>query len=151
MSIASNQMNGVLSIGSMSPATSSAAGGGGFSSLSSTPLPMAAQPASSQVGRTRPEPPRRSRSQGTRKLHKCLSTASYSEEAAASSSYLAASSTAAAATITSAPQRQQLMAARQYCSFGSTKSPFHSIMSNHAIQALTARAQPDNTYNRTST
>ncbi|KAH1005212.1 hypothetical protein HUJ04_006241 [Dendroctonus ponderosae] len=30
--------------------------------------------------RPRPEPPRRSRSQGTRKLHKCLSTASYSED-----------------------------------------------------------------------
>lgn len=53
------------------------------------------------------DPPRRSRSQGTRKLHKCLSTASYSEDGHSSLQ-------------NQANQRQQLLVARQYCSFGST-------------------------------
>lgn len=54
------------------------------------------------------EQPRRSRSQGTRRLHKCLSTASYTEDALLPNNN---------------GQRQQLLTARQYCSFGSTQSP----------------------------
>lgn len=51
--------------------------------------------------------PRRSRSQGTRKLHKCLSTASYSEDGHSSLQ-------------SQASNQRQLLVARQYCSFGST-------------------------------
>lgn len=53
------------------------------------------------------EPPRRSRSQGTRKLHKCLSTASYTEDGHSPIQQ-------------TANQQRQLLVARQYCSFGST-------------------------------
>ncbi|KAF7286690.1 hypothetical protein GWI33_004318 [Rhynchophorus ferrugineus] len=76
---------------------------------------------SAPAGRPRPEPPRRSRSQGTRKLHKCLSTASYSED----QSYYAGAATAPPFCVTQPLDRhakQQLMVARQYCSFGSTLS-----------------------------
>lgn len=60
--------------------------------------------------------PRRSRSQGTRKLHKCLSTASYTEDSHGYSQ-TATPNTAVAVT---ANQQRQLLVARQYCSFGST-------------------------------
>lgn len=54
----------------------------------------------------RNEAVRRSRSQGTRKLQKCLSTASYSEEARPPPP--------------SNSTHQSLLVTRQYCSFGST-------------------------------
>lgn len=62
--------------------------------------------------RIRPDPPRRSRSQGTRKLHKCLSTASYSEDCGGGHSLGPVAPTG--------QRQQQLLVARQYCSFGST-------------------------------
>lgn len=81
----------------------------GFGQINGVCSPASAC-SSSTAGRVRPDPPRRSRSQGTRKLHKCLSTASYSEDCGSHSPGLVAPT----------GQRQQLLVARQYCSFGST-------------------------------
>lgn len=65
------------------------------------------------VGRTT-EPVRRSRSQGGQrnKLQKCLSTVSYSDDG------LAVANTRT--TLYTAVDRHNLLATRQYCSFGST-------------------------------
>nr|CAI5849800.1 unnamed protein product [Callosobruchus analis] len=94
-------------------------GGGGANSSSSpsapplpqaTPSPQApptsAPPNAGQSGRGC----RRSRSQGTRKLHKCLSTASYSEEAYSSVPPMLSRQP-------TMPGQQMLLAQRQYCSF----------------------------------
>lgn len=112
------------------PSTASIGGGGtqtASAASSATQIPGAG--GGGGGGRTRPDPPRRSRSQGTRKLHKCLSTASYSEDCA-TPPYSSSSSVASLTTgggqaycAASPAQRQQLMVARQYCSFGSTQSP----------------------------
>lgn len=115
---------------------SSPASSGAFSASASSAAPAStgSSSMSSGVGRVRPDPPRRSRSQGTRKLHKCLSTASYSEDCGSlSGSYASAGPggfacagvpSHAANTLTpgaGGQQRQhQLLVARQYCSFGST-------------------------------
>lgn len=64
--------------------------------------------AAARVDSRRVDAVRRSRSQGTRKLHKCLSTASYSEEAP---------STRLQPSISA---QHTLLVTRQYCSFGST-------------------------------
>lgn len=85
-------------------------------------------------GRVRPDPPRRSRSQGTRKLHKCLSTASYSEDCG---SHIPCTATPSAST---AQRQQQLLVARQYCSFGSTVT---KIISNHRTHAYKTIFEPD--------
>lgn len=53
---------------------------------------------------------RKSRSQGGKKLQKCLSTASYGEESSFNRSQMAA------------PLSHNLLMTRQYCSFGSTTS-----------------------------
>lgn len=65
------------------------------------------------IGRTT-EPVRRSRSQGGQrnKLQKCLSTVSYSDDG------LAVANTRT--TLYTTVDRQNLLATRQYCSFGST-------------------------------
>lgn len=64
--------------------------------------------AASRADSRRMDAVRRSRSQGTRKLHKCLSTASYSEEAPSTRLQ------------TSLSAQHTLLVTRQYCSFGST-------------------------------
>lgn len=87
-------------------------GFGQINGVCSPAASTAACPAPSS-GRVRPDPPRRSRSQGTRKLHKCLSTASYSEDCG---SHVPCTTSAPTAT----QRQQQLLVARQYCSFGST-------------------------------
>lgn len=69
---------------------------------------------------------RRSRSQGTRKLHKCLSTASYSEDSQAAANAASLISTTGSISTSSSPvlhpqaRHHQLLVTRQYCSFGST-------------------------------
>lgn len=107
----------------------------GFGQINGVCSPASTCPTSS-TGRVRPDPPRRSRSQGTRKLHKCLSTASYSEDCGSHVPCLTAPTV----------QRQQLLVARQYCSFGSTvtrlmlhtrsthirSSSFHLIFTTYA-------------------
>lgn len=60
---------------------------------------------------TMPESLRKSRSQGGKKLQKCLSTASYGEELSNSRPQMA-------------PLSHNLLMTRQYCSFGSTTSQF---------------------------
>ncbi|XP_068909865.1 syntaxin-binding protein 5 isoform X4 [Tenebrio molitor] len=86
----------------------------------------------SSTGRARPDPPRRSRSQGTRKLHKCLSTASYSEDCA---SHFPCPTAPTA-------QRQQLMVARQYCSFDKLDSSFSRSRSSSmsSLENITCEA-----------
>ncbi|XP_044756054.1 syntaxin-binding protein 5 isoform X2 [Coccinella septempunctata] len=88
--------------------------------------------AGSSGARARPDPPRRSRSQGTRKLHKCLSTASYSEDCV-SHNPSAASGT---------QQRQQLMVARQYCSFDKLDNSFSRSRSSSmsSLENITSEA-----------
>lgn len=54
---------------------------------------------------------RKSRSQGGKKLQKCLSTASYGEESSLTRPQMT-------------PQSQNLLVTRQYCSFGSTTSTY---------------------------
>ncbi|CAH0553963.1 unnamed protein product [Brassicogethes aeneus] len=127
------QINGMCS-----PMSSTTAQGGG-----GCPTPTAAPGGGSGVGgggggggRVRPDPPRRSRSQGTRKLHKCLSTASYSEDCSASagSHYLDKPASPA--------QRQQLMVARQYCSFDKLDSSFSRSRSSSmsSLENITSEA-----------
>lgn len=76
--------------------------------------------------------PRRSRSQGTRKLHKCLSTASYTEEML----------TPACGALLLPPggqtnnHRQQLLTARQYCSFGSTRTDYSATYTYYTLSTL---------------
>ncbi|XP_044259756.1 syntaxin-binding protein 5 isoform X4 [Tribolium madens] len=86
----------------------------------------------SSTGRARPDPPRRSRSQGTRKLHKCLSTASYSEDCG---SHFPCPTAPTA-------QRQQLMVARQYCSFDKLDSSFSRSRSSSmsSLENITSEA-----------
>lgn len=60
---------------------------------------------------TLPESMRKSRSQGGKKLQKCLSTASYGEELSNSRPQMT-------------PLSHNLLMTRQYCSFGSTTSQF---------------------------
>ena len=81
-------------------------------------------------GRVRPDPPRRSKSQGTRKLHKCLSTASYSEDFGGGSGQF--SCTGGSPMMTTG-QRQQLLVARQYCSFGSTVTGLEILFFLHIL------------------
>lgn len=97
----------------------------GFGQINGVCSPASACSASS-TGRVRPDPPRRSRSQGTRKLHKCLSTASYSEDCGSHSPGPGAFT----------GQRQQLLVARQYCSFGSTVTRLKINTATSAQQTL---------------
>ncbi|XP_045467458.1 syntaxin-binding protein 5 isoform X9 [Harmonia axyridis] len=87
--------------------------------------------ASSSGARGRPDPPRRSRSQGTRKLHKCLSTASYSEDCVSHNPSTAPGT-----------QRQQLMVARQYCSFDKLDNSFSRSRSSSmsSLENITSEA-----------
>ena len=62
---------------------------------------------------TIPDSMRKSRSQGGKKLQKCLSTASYGEELSISRPQMI-------------PLSHNLLMTRQYCSFGSTTSPQNS-------------------------
>lgn len=126
------------------PSTASIGGGGtqtASAASSATQIPGAG--GGGGGGRTRPDPPRRSRSQGTRKLHKCLSTASYSEDCA-TPPYSSSSSVASLTTgggqaycAASPAQRQQLMVARQYCSFGSTRHHSLYLTSTSYLSTLT--------------
>lgn len=70
----------------------------------STPQPAACNPSAVDAMR-------KSRSQGGKKLQKCLSTASYGEESSIS-------------RLQMAPLSHNLLMTRQYCSFGSTTSNF---------------------------
>ncbi|GJQ69234.1 hypothetical protein Trydic_g6383 [Trypoxylus dichotomus] len=157
-----------------SPATFCGGGGGASSAIATGSIASASSgisSMSSNAGRTRPDPPRRSRSQGTRKLHKCLSTASYSEDCGSSSLHhhnlhlLHASSASVcgggggggggispvnvANTLTAggnvgggSQQRQQLLVARQYCSFDKLDSSFSRSRSSSmsSLENITSEA-----------
>lgn len=69
-----------------------------------------------------PTGPPRSRSQGVKKLQKCLSTASYGEEMSLSMSYRSLSSSTGPSS---------LLRSRQYSSFGSTTSHITCISTIH--------------------
>lgn len=58
---------------------------------------------------------RKSRSQGGKKLQKCLSTASYGEDMSVSRPQMA-------------PMSYNLLMTRQYCSFGSTTSTYNNVL-----------------------
>lgn len=75
--------------------------------VSGTGSPIRRGGASSQY--TVPDSMRKSRSQGGKKLQKCLSTASYGEELSISRPQMT-------------PVSHNLLMTRQYCSFGSTTS-----------------------------
>lgn len=77
------------------------------SGVSGTGSPIRRGGASSQY--TIPDSMRKSRSQGGKKLQKCLSTASYGEELSISRPQMT-------------PVSHNLLMTRQYCSFGSTTS-----------------------------
>lgn len=95
---------GGASTGGVSAAVAAAAAATDRSSLAGSGSSLVG---SGSRGSRSTEPPRRSRSQGTRKLHKCLSTASYTEDGHSPIQQ-------------TANQQRQLLVARQYCSFGST-------------------------------
>lgn len=91
----------------------------------------------SPARRAAPEPVRRSKSQGThsRKLQKCLSTVSYTDDG------LLPPPSASRITHFAAGDRANLLVTRQYCSFGSTVTLFskQTKLSSCSFSVVTAK------------
>lgn len=92
-------------------------GGGGNIGVGSGSMSQQQQAGSVMAGVGSRGVVRRSRSQGTRKLHKCLSTASYTEDSQATTTTI---STSSSPVLHPQARHHTLLVTRQYCSFGST-------------------------------